>query len=174
MTRMFIAILALTKQGPWRTGNMNLRGMRGAVALVATLLCSTVSHAGGVLGLDHLVPLDDSGIWARRNQLLLIDAMLVGEAGVALWQGGDTRLGATAWRSIDATLVGGVASELFKYAFSRARPNQSPDPDQWFQGSGHTSFPSSEVTVSSAIVTPFILEYRRDHPAIYALELLPM
>jgi len=144
-------------------------------ALCGALLLSTGAQAGGGLfGLDHLVPLDNTGIWARRNQLLLIDVMLVGEAGVALWEGGDTRLGRTAWRSIDATVVGGVASELLKYAFSRARPNESASPNQWFQGSGHSSFPSGEVTVTSAIVTPLVLEYRSDHPAIYALELLPV
>jgi undecaprenyl-diphosphatase len=153
---------------------MNLKGMVSAATLVATLLVSPVSHAGGPLGIDHLVPLDNSGIWARKNQLLLIDAMLVGEAGIALWEGGRTRLGNTAWRSIDATVIGGIASELFKFGFSRARPNQTSDPDLWFQGSGHDSFPSSEATVSSAIVTPFVLEYRHEHPAIYALELLPL
>jgi undecaprenyl-diphosphatase len=148
--------------------------MIGAVALTATLLVSTGAHAGGLLGLDHLVPLDDRGIWARKNQLLLLDAMLLGDAGLALWEGGKTRLGRTAWRSIDAAVVGGVASEVLKFGFSRARPNQTSDPNQWFQGSGHTSFPSGEVTVSSAIITPFILEYRHDHPAVYALELLAM
>ncbi len=153
---------------------MNPRGVLIAATLTAALLVSSVSRAGGPLGIDHLVPLDNSGIWARKNQLLLIDAMLLGEAGIALWEGGRTRLGKTAWRSIDATVVGGLASELFKFGFSRARPNQTSDPNQWFQGSGHNSFPSGEVTITSAIITPFVLEYRHDHPAIYALELLPL
>lgn len=156
------------------TQKQSFRGVFGAAALLITLLVAPPARAGGPLGIDHLVPLDNSGIWARRNQLLLIDAMLVGETGIALWQGGRTRLGNTAWRSIDATVFGGLASELLKFGFSRARPNQTSDPNQWFQGSGHNSFPSGEVTVTSAIVTPFVLEYRRDHPAIYALELLPM
>ena len=30
------------------------------------------------------------------------------------------------------------------------------------------------MTVTSAIITPLVLEYRHDHPAIYALELLPL
>jgi undecaprenyl-diphosphatase len=145
-----------------------------AATITAALLVSSVSRAGGPLGIDHLVPLDNSGIWARKNQLLLIDAMLLGETGIALWEGGRTRLGKTAWRSIDATVVGGLASELLKFGFSRARPNQTSDPNQWFQGSGHNSFPSGEVTITSAIVTPLVLEYRHDHPAIYALELLPL
>ena len=146
-----------------------------AGTLCAALLISAPGTAGGGLfGLDHLVRKDDHGIWARKNQLLLIDTLLAGEVTVALWDGGDTRLGRTMWKSIDATLAGGLAAEGLKVIFSRARPNQSSDPDLWFQGSGHESFPSGEVTVTSAIITPLVLEYRHDHPAVYALELLPL
>ena len=145
------------------------------VALSATWLGAPSAQAGGgLLGLDHLVTKDDHGIWARRNQLLLVDALLVGETAAALWAGGDTRWGRTLWKSIDATMVGGVAAEGMKLAFSRKRPSESSDPDQWFQGGGHASFPSGEVTIVSAIVTPVLLEYRHDHPAVYALELLPL
>ncbi len=145
------------------------------VALSVTWLGAPSAQAGGgLLGLDHLVTKDDHGIWARRNQLLLVDALLVGETAAALWEGGDTRWGRTLWKSIDATMVGGVAAEGMKLAFSRKRPSESSDPDQWFQGGGHASFPSGEVTIVSAIVTPVLLEYRHDHPAVYALELLPL
>ena len=144
-------------------------------ALSVLLVAAGAAQAGsGLLGLDHYVTKDDSGIWARSNQLLLINSLLVGETAVALWQGGDTRLGRTAWKSIDATLIGGAAAEAMKLAFSRSRPSQSSDPNQWFHGSGHESFPSGEVTVTSAIVTPFVLEYRHEHPSVYALELLPV
>lgn len=146
-----------------------------AVLSAAVLLAPQPARAGsGLFGLDHYVSEDDRGIWARHNQLLVIDAMLAGELVVAAWQGGDTRLGRTLWKSIDATVVGGIAAEGLKMAFSRARPSESSDPNQWFQGSGHASFPSGEVTIASAIVTPLVLEYRHDHPAVYALELLPL
>ena len=59
-------------------------------------------------------------------------------------------------------------------AFTRKRPNETTDPNQWFQGSGYSSFPSGEVTITSAIITPIMLEYRHDHPWVYALELLPL
>jgi undecaprenyl-diphosphatase len=154
---------------------MNYRRCGGAVALAAVLLASLPARAsGGLLGLDHYVSKDDRGIWARQNQLLLIGTMLVGESVVAVWEGGDTRLGRTMWKSIDATAVGGIAAEGLKLAFTRARPSETTDPNQWFQGSGHASFPSGEVAVVSAIVTPLLLEYRHDHPAVYALELLPL
>ena len=145
-----------------------------SAALLAAVLPSPTQAAGGLLGIDHLVPLDDRGIWARNNQKLLIAAMLAGEGAAALWEGGDTRLGRTLWKSIDATLIGGGVAEVMKLSFSRARPNQTSDPDQWFQGGGHASFPSGEVTITSAIVTPLVLEYRHDHPSVYLLELLPV
>ena len=146
-----------------------------ALCASVTLFASSVASAGsGLLGLDHYVTYDDSGIWARHYQLLLIDTLLIGETAAAVWEGGDTRFGRTMWKSIDATLVGGVASEAMKRVFSRSRPEQSPDPNLWFQGSGHESFPSGEVTVVSSIITPVMLEYRHDHPAVYALELLPI
>jgi len=154
---------------------MNFARCGGALALAAMLLAAVpVWAGGGLLGLDHYVNKDDSGIWARRNQLLLIDTMLAGEGVVALWEGGDTRLGRTLWKSIDATVAGGIAATGLKLAFTRARPSETTDPNQWFQGGGHASFPSGEVTIVSAIVTPLVLEYRHDHPAVYALELLPI
>ena len=154
---------------------MRTRGFILTGTLCAALLTSAPGTAGGGLfGLDHRVPKDDHGIWARKNQLLLLDTMLAGEVAVALWDGGDTRLGRTMWKSIDATLIGGLAAEGLKLTFTRARPSQTSDPNLWFQGSGHESFPSGEVTVTSAIITPLVLEYRHDHPAVYALELLPL
>ena len=154
--------------------------MKSAIFALAAALCLTFLAAhpayagGGLLGLDHYVNKDDSGIWARKNQLLLLDAMLVGTAAAAVWEGGETRFGRTMWKSIDATMISGVVAQGMKLAFSRARPSESSSPNNWFQGSGHASFPSGEVTVTSALVTPVILEYRHDHPAVYALELLPI
>ena len=118
--------------------------------------------------------LDDKGIWARKYQLWLLDSMLAAEVGAGLWQGGDTRLGHTVWQSIDATVVGGAVTEILKVSFSRQRPSQTNDPNEWFKGHGAESFPSGEVTVVSAIVTPLVLEYRSENPAVYALEALPI
>ena len=54
----------------------------------------------------------------------------------------------------------------------RVRPAETESPNQWFKR-GHRSFPSGEVAEVSAIVTPYVLEYAHDRPAVYALELLP-
>ena len=153
---------------------MNRRLLPLFCLLAAACAGAPRAEAGsGLFGLDHYVTLDDKGIWARHNQLLLLDGMLAAEAGIALWRGGEDRLGHTAWQSIDATLVGGIASEVLKRTFTRERPNETSDPNQWFQGGSHSSFPSGEATITSAIVTPFIFEYGHDHPAVYALALLP-
>ena len=155
-----------------------LKSGRWQTALALIVLCIGMEPparaGGGLLGLDHPVTLDDKGIWARKNQVLLLDAMLIGEAGAGLWEGGETRFGRTIWQSIDATLVSGIAAQALKLTFSRERPNETNDPDKWFAGHGHASFPSGEVTVTSSIVTPLILEYGRDYPAVYALEALPI
>jgi membrane-associated phospholipid phosphatase len=128
---------------------------------------------GGPLGIDHRLTYDNSGIWARSNQTALIYSM-IGVVGLgSLWEGGETRLGKTFWQSVDAGVFSGVASVGLKYIFSRERPSQTSDPGRWFTGHGQ-SFPSGEVTTTSALVTPFVVEYGRDHPAVYALELLPI
>ena len=141
--------------------------------LALGLMTAPLSRAGGLLGLDHRVPFDDSGIWARHNQLDLMYGLLAAEGGLALWEGGDTRLGKTAWQAIDTTILAGVATELMKVGFGRVRPHDTSDPNQWFK-SGNESFPSGEVTVVTSVVTPFVLEYGPEHPAVYLLELLPL
>jgi len=141
-----------------------------APCLFHLVLCAPLSFAGGI---DHLVEYDNSGVWKRSNQQALMYTLIGGEIAGALWLGGDDRLGNTFWRAIDSSALGAVSSEAMKHIFTRSRPDQSPDPNLWFQGGGHYSFPSGEVTAVTAIATPFVLEYGREHPAVYALELLP-
>jgi undecaprenyl-diphosphatase len=143
-------------------------------AALAVLLAAPAARAGGgPFGIDHRLSYDNSGIWARSNQNALIAVLLVGEVGGAVWEGGEERFGRTLWQSIDATVIGGVSSVVLKRVFSRERPDQTSDPNRWFKGGGNQSFPSGEVTITSAVVTPLVLEYGREHPAVYALELLP-
>jgi membrane-associated phospholipid phosphatase len=150
-----------------------MRCMR--VVLVCCAVMAPCARAGtGVLGLDHPVAYDNSGIWARKNQTLLLDTMIVGEVGAALWEGGETRFGRTMWQSVDASFVSGLAAVVLKFTFSRERPSETNNPNEWFKGGGHASFPSGEVTAVSAIVTPVVLEYGAELPAVYALETLPI
>jgi membrane-associated phospholipid phosphatase len=137
-----------------------------------TVLASTLVHAGGgPLGIDHRWNRDDAGIWKRSNQNILRYGSLVGDVGFALWEGGESRLGKTAWQSLDSVVGTGLIAEGSKRVFGRQRPSETPDPGQWRKGG--RSFPSGEVTEISAIVTPYVLEYAHDHPAVWALELFP-
>jgi undecaprenyl-diphosphatase len=145
-------------------------GFVPGLCLFLLLLCTGLSFGGGI---DHLVSEDNSGIWKRSNQQALVYTLIGGEIAGALWEGGETRLGKTFWQAIDSSALGAVSAEAMKHIFTRSRPDQSPDPNLWFQGGGHYSFPSGEVTAVTAIVTPFVLEYGHDYPSVYALEVLP-
>jgi undecaprenyl-diphosphatase len=147
-------------------------------AAVAVLLLARVPAClagGGPFGIDHEWNYDDSGIWKRSYQEALEYGLLGGEVIGAVWEGGETRFGRTLWQSIDASAFSGVVALAMKYTFSRVRPiDSNNDPNLWFKGHGNQSFPSGEVTEVSSIVTPLMLEYGHDHPAVYALELLPI
>ncbi len=144
-----------------------------ALGMACLLACAAAAMAGGgPLGIDHRWNEDDSGIWKRSNQNLLRYGGLIVDLGFALWEGGESRLGKTAWQSVDSVALAGLGAEGMKRVFGRERPRDANDPNQWFK-SDHRSFPSGEVTEISAIVTPYVLEYRRDYPAVWALELLP-
>lgn len=156
-----------------QAGRRQRKGWWSAAAGLA-LSIATAAHAGGLLGIDHRLNYDDSGIWKRRNQVILQDvAPLVVLAG-ALWEGDDTRFGHTSWQAIDSMLIGTVTQAGMKIAFSRSRPTQTDNPNRWFQGKGNKSFPSGEVMAITTAVTPYIIEYGHDYPAVYALELLPL
>jgi hypothetical protein len=150
------------------------KAARTLVAAILLLpLCELALAGGGPLGIDHQVNVDDSGVWQRKYQRDLIDLMITGEIAGAIWEGGETRMGKTFWQSIDATAIGGISAEVMKVAFSRERPSETDNPNNFFKGDGHRSFPSGEVAAVSAIVTPFVAEYRQDNVSVYALELLP-
>ncbi len=152
---------------------MRIRQAVMAMSLAAAS-CSSVALANdGPLGIDKKLNFDDQGIWKRSNQKALMGVLIGGEVAGALWEGRDTRLGRTFFQAIDATVIGVASSEVLKHTFRRLRPNQTDDPNQWFE-SGGRSFPSGEVTTAAAVITPFVLEYGHDHPAVYALELIPL
>lgn len=124
-------------------------------------------------GIDYKVPLDESGIWQRSTQKAVLAASVTLTVAGALWEGGETQLGRTFWQSVDGGAFGSLSSEALKRITTRVRPRDTDDPGLWFQGGSNHSFPSGEVTMLSALVIPFVLEYGKTHPAFYALELLP-
>ncbi|HZE44826.1 MAG TPA: phosphatase PAP2 family protein [Steroidobacteraceae bacterium] len=138
--------------------------------MLSLLLTPGFAHAG----FDHELRLDQNGIWGRQYQTGLQDAVIGLELAGSLWFGNDNELGHTFWQTIDSSAVSGIGATVLKYAFSRARPSQGNNPNQWFKGSGHQSFPSGEVTLQASFVTPFIANYGRQHPWVWALEVLPL
>ncbi|MGN6739981.1 phosphatase PAP2 family protein [Dyella sp.] len=140
---------------------------------LATLVGSNAYAAGGPFGIDHRLHYDNSGIWNRNNQKALLYGSILTVGVGALALGDDSKLGDTFWRSVDSMVITGVAATGMKYTFRRERPSQTASPNQWFKSSSAQSFPSGEVAAISAAVTPFIANYGQDHPAVYALVLLP-
>jgi undecaprenyl-diphosphatase len=128
----------------------------------------------GLLGIDSELPLDTHGIWARRYQTGVENGVIVVEVAGALWFGNDDKLGHTFWQDIDSTALSGVAAQLLKYGVGRPRPYQGDDPNAFFKGSHYQSFPSGEVTLQAAFVTPLIVNYYKEDPWIWALEALPV
>lgn len=145
------------------------------VVLLLTLVAASGQvAAGGPLLIDHQVAYDNSGIWKRSYQKDLAVLAAAATIGGAVFLDSDSRLGRTFDQSMDAMLFTAATTTAMKYAFSRERPSQNSDPGDFFDGSGYGSFPSGEVGEISAVVTPFIAEYHGDHPAVYALALLPV
>jgi undecaprenyl-diphosphatase len=143
-----------------------------AIVVAALMAAQSVFAGGGPLGIDSQVSGNATGIWSRSNQKALRDVVVVGVIGGAVWEGSDSRFGRTLWQSTDSMLLGELGYAVLDNSFRRLRPSQTSDPNQWFKRGGH-SFPSGEVTTIASAVTPFVLEYGPDHPAAYALELLP-
>lgn len=142
--------------------------------VVLLLMSFSAFSGGGPLGIDHRLTFDDSGIWKRNNQTGLQTLMIAGVVAGAVWEGGETRLGRTYWQSVDSMLLSSAAATGLKYTFARKRPSETDNPNEWFNGNGHYSFPSGEVAAITGIVTPFVLEYRKDNPSVYLLEALPL
>ncbi len=156
----------------FRLFRRSFTGRLAAVALMVGL--SSVAQAnGGPLGIDHRLHYDNSGIWKRGNQKALEYGTILTVGVGALAFGDQDKLGDTFWRSVDAIAVAGASTLVLKHAFRRERPSQTSDPGRFFKGSGAASFPSGEVATISAAVTPFIVNYGREHPGVYALALLP-
>ncbi len=123
---------------------------------------------------DHRVSYNVSGVWNPNVYRGLLGALTVAQIGGAVWEGSETRFGKTMWQGTDSEIIAGVTATAAKHIFTRVRPSDEDNPCLWFQGGSNYSFPSGEVSVSAALITPYVLEYGRDYPATYALLLLPL
>ncbi|MEO7850943.1 MAG: phosphatase PAP2 family protein [Rubrivivax sp.] len=123
---------------------------------------------------DHRVNYDASGIWNPNAYRSVFAVLTVAQVGGAVWEGSETRFGRTMWQGIDAQIMASVGAAIGKRVFTRVRPSEGNDPCLWFQGGSNYSFPSREAAGAMALVMPYMLEYGRESPAVYALALLPL
>jgi len=121
-------------------------------------------------GFDYKLTLDDKGFWGAHYNVPKYSLFLI--AGTALYEGTDSRIGKTAWKSLDAGLLSQVLTEGAKSAGGRLRPRATNSPNEW--GKGGRSFFSGHVSGMTALVTPFVLEYQKDNPWIHLLWALPL
>jgi len=158
---------------------MTALGARRLFCPLLFLLAATVPVASRAQNcwlshIDHRVTLDESGVWNPTAYRGTMAALTLAQVVGALWLGADDRLGRTAWQGIDAELLSAAGAEVGKYVFTRTRPSQENNPCLWFQGGGNHSFPSGEAAVAAGLVTPYVIEYGTDQPAVYALLLIPL
>ena len=147
---------------------------RSILALFLGLMSSlAVADSSGPLGIDHRLNFDDAALWSSGN----LKAVEYGSAllvlGGALYEGNESRLGKTFWKTVDAMLLGDASAAAAKLAFRRQRPIDGNDPSAFFKASSDNSVPCGSMTHITAIVTPFILEYQKDTPSVWLLAALP-
>jgi undecaprenyl-diphosphatase len=120
--------------------------------------------------LDVKVQLDEGGFWGSHYDIP--KALILGAVGMAVYEGTESRLGKTAWKSMDAGILSQILTEGTKHLTGRLRPREAQTPNQW--GKGGKSFFSGHVSGTTALVTPFILEYKDDYPLVQLLWALPL
>jgi undecaprenyl-diphosphatase len=101
-----------------------MRMSRVLAQLLLLALFSTHAEAG----LDHELPLDQNGIWARSYQTSLEYGVIATEVAGSLWFGNDNELGHTFWQTIDASSISGIAATILKETVGRPHPYQRDDP----------------------------------------------
>jgi membrane-associated phospholipid phosphatase len=159
----------------WKVVRM-ARAVGFSVLVISTAhaACTGDGASGGILRLDRCDEFEATGLYSRSNQTRVDLAVIAGTITVALWSGSESPTGRTAWKAFDSIVTTAVATEVMKNVFQRPRPAQSNDPDLWRQGKGNKSFPSGEVALMAAFVTPIIIEHRQDTPVVWALAALPI
>jgi undecaprenyl-diphosphatase len=131
-------------------------------------------YTGGWSIIDHRVHQDESGIWDPKVYRGLMGALAVADLGGALWEGSESRLGKTLWQTLDSQLLAAGSTTAMKYVFTRERPKDTSNPNEWFTHGSNHSFPSTEAAFAASLVTPLVLEYGSERPSTYGLLLLPL
>jgi undecaprenyl-diphosphatase len=135
----------------------------------AIALCPITARADSFI--DHRIAKDTGGVYSLQDAVPISLGVLA--AGCALWQGTEDRLGKTCWEAGESGIFAVVAAEGLQFVTGRQSPAQTSDPNRWFSG-GKGSFPSTHVSLTTAVITPFIYQYIHDDPFVAALAILPV
>lgn len=138
--------------------------------IIFSVLMLLSSHILCAWDLDVKVTKDESGFWGSHYDIP--KGLIFGAVAMAAYEGTESRLGKTAWQSLDAGLMSQVLTEGTKHLTGRLRPRESDNPNEWREGG--KSFFSGHVSGTTALVTPFILEYQEDYPLVNLLWALPL
>jgi len=120
--------------------------------------------------LDKKLKKDDNKFWSAHYNVPKYS--FIGLVGLSAYEGSQTRLGKTSWKSLDSVVMSQVITEILKKSTKRNRPRDTNSPNEWNKNGN--SFPSGHVSGMTAMVTPFILEYQDDYPMIHLLWTLPL
>lgn len=142
--------------------------MRGALAC---LFLASVTNAFAGSGIDERVGKDEGGIYRAQHAVPVVLGLAA--AGCALTRGAADRLGRSCWRSGEAALSSYATAKALQWAIDRESPANSADPDD-FSANSSGSFPSGHVAFTTALVTPIVLEYVQERPAVALLLLFPV
>ncbi len=145
-----------------------------SAGLVMILGLSATGYAGGWSVIDRRIHKDESGIWNPKAYRGLMVGLGAADLGGALWEGSESRLGKTLWRTIDSEILAAGSTTAMKYAFTRERPAKTDNPNEWFAHGSNYGFPSGEAAIAASLVTPLVLEYGSEYPSAYGLLLLPL
>jgi len=123
--------------------------------------------------LDKMVEKDDATFWKSHYDVPYYASAAV--LGLAFYEGEKSRLGKTAWKSIDAGLLSAMITFGLKNHTRRTRPIWNDNPNLWqAMDDEEGGFPSQHVAGTTALVTPFILEYQKDYPMVHLLWAFPI
>ncbi len=143
-------------------------------ALLSLVCCLATAQDCSWSRIDHRVNYDDTGIWDSTFYRSVAVGASVLQLGGAVWEGAESRIGRTMWQGVDAQIMAGLAATVGKHIFTRVRPIDENNPCLWFQRGSNYSFPSGEAAAMAALVTPYMLEYGNEYPAVYFLSALPL
>ena len=120
--------------------------------------------------LDTKVTKDDTGFWGAHYNVPKYSVYTI--IAVTMYEGTESRLGMTSWKALESGVLSQILAEGTKKVTGRERPRNTESASDWGNADGDSFF-SGHVSGMTALVTPYILEYQEDYPAVHALWLLP-